>query len=76
MKEKTIVADICFADDADQQNQDFISLFQHYAKSGASSGKVLVTIGVDGDDFIIKVSKGFDCLTFDVSEIKKLLEGR
>ena len=74
MKEKTVVASICYPDDPEKHAKCFADLFNHYERTGCSAGDVVVTIGVDGDQFIIKVMKGFDCLTFSLEDIKEMLK--
>jgi hypothetical protein len=74
MKKKTVVADICFPDDPDKHIQTFIDLLEHYNRTDGGAGKVVVEIGVEDNEFVIKVMKGFDCIYLPLDEVKKLLE--
>lgn len=74
MKQKNVVASICYPDNPEKHAKCFTDLFRHYERTECSAGDAVVTIAVDGDEFIIKVMKGFDCLTFSLKDIKEILK--
>lgn len=69
-----MVGSICFPDDPEKHTKILIDLLRHYDETGGGAGNVVVTVGIDGDDFIIKVMKGFDCLYLPLNEVKSLLD--
>jgi len=66
---KKTVATICYPDDPDKHIQGFIDLLEHYNRCDGGARDVIVRIGVEDGNFVVKVGKGFDCLHIPVEDV-------
>ena len=73
MKSKTVVVTLCWHDNPDKQIPALIELLQLADKCSWGAIDIPCKICVEDDQFIIKVEKGFDCLTFNIKDVKEVL---
>jgi len=71
---KKILARICFQDDSDKHTKALIDLHRHYEETEGTSGEVIIGIGIEDDELVIEVKKGFHCIFIPISDIRSLLE--
>ena len=71
---KKILTRICFQDDLEKHAKALIDLHRHYEETEGMSGEVILGIGIEDDELVIEVKKGFHCIFIPISNIRSLLE--
>jgi len=73
---KSVIASICFNDNRENHVRDVLHLMELYQKCEGTADMVKIEIGIEDDNLVIDVSKGFHCLHIPLDELKILLEAK
>lgn len=74
MTRKTVVATICWHDEPEKQIPTIVHLLELAESCGWGAIDVACEVGIDDDQFIIKLQVGFDCITLNLKDVKEVLK--
>lgn len=73
--EVSIIATLCFADEKTDHIPMLQKLLTLYEECEGTTKNIVVEAVREGESLVLQVDLGFSCLSMNVSDIKKLVEG-